>query len=166
MNKSIFFLFLQIAFFSLVAQNSAYHAMLKGLYAHTIPTITVQDLQKELLQKKEVILLDSREAKEFAVSHLQGAKYVGYDYFDIARLSAIAKDKEIVVYCSVGYRSEKIGEKLKAAGYTNVKNLYGGIFEWINAGNVLVNDKNLVSSKVHGFSQEWGIWVKKGQVVY
>ncbi len=53
----------------------------------------------------------------------------------------IGEESKVVVYCSVGYRSEKIAEKLKAAGYKNVFNLYGGIFEWENQ-NLPVYDSN------------------------
>ena len=40
----------------------------------------------------------------------------------------------IIVYCSIGVRSEDIGEKLKELGYTKILNLYGGIFDWKNKG--------------------------------
>ena len=43
-----------------------------------------------------------------------------------------SKSDTIVLYCSIGYRSEKIGEKLVEMGYGHVFNLYGGIFEWVN----------------------------------
>ena len=48
------------------------------------------------------------------------------------KVEDIARESTIVVYCSVGYRSEKIAEELDKLGFTNVSNLYGGIFEWIN----------------------------------
>ena len=76
------------------------------------------------------------------------------------------KDASIVIYCSVGVRSEKIGEKLIAAGYTNVKNLYGSIFEWVNEGNAVYNMNGKATNRVHAYSKTWGIWLKKGVKVY
>ncbi|MEZ4984799.1 MAG: rhodanese-like domain-containing protein [Saprospiraceae bacterium] len=67
------------------------------------------------------LFLDARERKEFEVSHLPGAHFIGYDDFDLSRVEKLDKGREVIVYCSVGYRSEKITEKLLAAGFTNVK---------------------------------------------
>ena len=71
-----------------------------------------------------------------------------------------------MVYCSIGIRSEDISEKLKKAGYTNVYNLYGGIFEWKNRNYPVVNPENEVTEKVHAYSKQWGQWLHKGKKVY
>ena len=85
---------------------------------YSVPAITV----KNLIQiKDDVILLDARETKEYEVSHIPGARYVGFDDFDDSVLSDIDKDNRIVVYCSIGFRSEKIGEKLKKLGLVEEK---------------------------------------------
>ena len=78
----------------------------------------------------------------------------------------IPKDAILVVYCSVGYRSEKIGEKLKALGFSKVYNLYGGIFEWSNRGYPLVDQKEQPTTKVHAFNKDWGRWLEQGTKVY
>ena len=101
---------------------------LKSLNNESVPYIQGD----ALFGMHHITLLDARELEEFEVSHLKDAIWVGAKAFKTDSVSAIIKDKNtaIVVYCSIGVRSEKIGEKLIAAGYTNVKNLYGGIFEW------------------------------------
>jgi rhodanese-related sulfurtransferase len=137
--------------------------MLKTLLKHDVPEISVDSLKKCI---NNVILLDAREKKEFDISHIKGARYVGYDKFNIESIGDLPKDKRIVIYCSVGYRSEKITEKLRAAGYTNVMNLYGGIFEWVNQGNVIVDNTDSPTLKVHAYSHSWGIWLRKGERVY
>ena len=76
------------------------------------------------------------------------------------------KNATIIVYCSVGIRSEDIAEKLQKAGYKNVFNLFGGIFEWKNKQNVVVDTNNNPTEKVHTFSKEWSKWLKKGIKVY
>lgn len=116
--------------------------MLKSLLSHTVREVTVSQLEKS----NDVILLDSREKKEYDVSHLKNSIWVGYSDFNLERLKGIDKSSKIVVYCSVGYRSEKISEKLLSNNYTNVSNLYGGIFEWVN-NNSPIYDLNNKSTK-------------------
>ena len=112
------------------------------------------------------IILDSRELAEYQVSHIPGSIWVGYDDFDINRIKEVSKEKEILTYCSVGYRSERIGEKLIDAGYQNVSNLKGSLFEWVNKGNTLVDNEGHFTTKIHGYNSEWSKWLKKGTVVY
>ena len=81
-------------------------------------------------------------------------------------MAHIPKNKEIIVYCSVGYRSERIGEKLLDMGYTKVYNLHGGIFDWKNQSQIVVNDLNLPTDSVHTYSKAWSIWLHKGIKVY
>ena len=100
--------------------------MLKTLLSHKVKEISAKDAKRD----STALFLDAREKKEFTVSHLKHATWVGYDDFDMTRVQTIPKDKKIIVYCSVGFRSEKITEKLVKAGYTNVSNVVGGIFEW------------------------------------
>lgn len=164
--KNIAFLFIICISFSMCAQNRPYDLMLKGLYKNTIPFVKVDALKTELNKNTNIVLLDARETAEYNVSHLQNAKCVGYTHFDLNTLKNVPKNSPIVVYCSVGYRSERIGEKLKSAGYSNVRNMYGGIFEWTNAGNSLFDNQKKQTNLVHGYDKSWGIWVTKGKVVY
>jgi rhodanese-related sulfurtransferase len=136
--------------------------MLKGLLRHSVREITVQEVAVRL---GNTILLDAREPEEFTVSHIKGAISVGYDHFDPAKWRFFPLNSTIVVYCSVGYRSEKITEQLLVAGYSNVSNLYGGIFEWINEGFAVENESG-TTNRVHAYSAAWGIWLNKGEKVY
>ena len=143
-------------------KSASYRAMLKNLLSHSVPEVQVQEAARD---SDNILFLDAREPKEFAVSHIKNALSVGYDHLDTTKLSEIQKDSRIVVYCSVGYRSEKVAEKLIAAGHKNVSNLYGGIFEWVNQGNPVFNDKGQ-TQEVHAYSRTWGIWLEKGKKVY
>ncbi|WP_296311255.1 rhodanese-like domain-containing protein [Winogradskyella sp. UBA3174] len=139
--------------------------LLKKYNSESIPYITVQELA---MPKTKAILLDSREIIEFETSHLKDAIYVGYDNFNIKRITNQITDKSttIVVYCSLGIRSEDIAEQLKKANYTNVYNLFGGIFEWKNNGYAVYNSENKETDKVHAFSKKWSKWLKKGEKIY
>jgi rhodanese-related sulfurtransferase len=164
--KKIIIAFMGIFFFSQcegqTVKSNTYAIMLKGLLSHSVSEISVDSLAKV---KSDVILLDAREQKEFDVSHIEGAKYVGYDNFKSEAVSDLDKTKPVVVYCSVGYRSEKISEKLLKMGFTDVSNLYGGIFEWKNNGYSVENADG-ETEKVHAFDKIWGVWLKKGEKVY
>jgi rhodanese-related sulfurtransferase len=125
----------------------------------SVPTVSPDDVKK----MDKPLLLDARERAEFEVSHLPNAVFVGYNHFDKTILSQTSKNQPIVVYCSIGYRSEKIGEKLQKMGFTNVTNLYGSIFEWVNQGNPLVDNNNQPTTKVHTYNKNWSRWVEKGK---
>jgi rhodanese-related sulfurtransferase len=93
---------------------------------------------------------------------------VGYDHFDPAEVIANVKRKNatIVVYCSIGVRSERIGEKVQKLGYTNVYNLYGGIFEYKNNDGKVVNDQNKITDSVHTYNKKWSVYLSKGTKIY
>lgn len=160
---TIFILFLlhNICFGQFV-QNKSYNVMLKSLLSHNVKEMGAKDAKGDSL----AVFLDAREKKEFDVSHLKNAIWVGFDDFDMNRVKGIVKDRKIIVYCSVGYRSEKITEKLTKAGYSNVTNVVGGIFEWKNLGYLVVDNNGKETNKVHAYSKTWGIWLNQGEKVY
>lgn len=141
--------------------SGAYNIMLKTLLSHAVDEVSVEDLDT----MKDVVYVDSREKEEYNVSRIKDAVWVGYEDFDIARMKGVDKNSTIVVYCSVGKRSEDVTQKLTKAGYKDVANLYGGIFEWVNNGNPVYNDKGK-TNKVHAYSKMWGVWLKEGDKVY
>ena len=122
-----------------------------------VPAIDVDSLRK--MQPGSVYLLDAREPGEYAVSHIQGAVNSGYDYFDQTLLDGMDKARPVVVYCSIGYRSEKIAQKLKKAGFNSVSNLYGSIFEWVNRGYPVVDASGQPTRRIHTYNKKWGRWV-------
>ena len=145
-----------------MVKSKSYHLILQKLLKHDVPEISVDSLNKI---NNAVLFLDARETEEFNVSHLKNAKWVGYKNFTINTIQNINKSKPIVVYCSVGYRSEKITEKLIAAGFTNVQNLYGGIFEWKNRKQDVYNE-NGITNDVHPYNSTWSLWLKNENKVY
>ncbi|MCF6296195.1 MAG: rhodanese-like domain-containing protein [Flavobacteriaceae bacterium] len=139
--------------------------LLKMYNERSVPYISVQELA---MPKTKAIILDAREKKEYNVSHIKDAIYVGYDFFEIDSVQQKLpnKDSQIVVYCSLGIRSEDIAEKLKKAGYKNVLNLYGGIFEWKNNNFTIYDSEENETENVHTFSLEWSKWFTNGIKIY
>ncbi|WP_395625619.1 rhodanese-like domain-containing protein [Daejeonella sp.] len=144
-------------------KNQEYKIMLDSLYEHNVPLLSVEELKK--LNKQSIYLLDTREEEEFNVSHIKNARNAGYFWFDMRKMYDIPLNAKIILYCSVGYRSEKIAHKLLDAGYKNVFNLHGGIFEWINQGNPVYNNNGVQTSEIHTYSKDWAPWVNRGTKV-
>jgi len=167
MKRPLIIIVLLVLGFNSFAQDYAsFEEMKNEVISKTIPLISVYDLKKVENTKKPLLILDAREKKEYQVSHLKNAKYVGYDDFSIKSLITLNKESVVVVYCSVGYRSEKIGEKLKKAGFTKVLNLKGGIFDWVNSGFPVYDNTDNETHKIHAYSRSWGKWLNKGERVY
>ncbi len=148
-------------FSQLIVENAKFDKELKKLLSHSVKEI----LPKDIDSKDAILFLDSRELQEYQTSHIMNALYVGYNDFDLKRMDSVPKGKKIVVYCSVGYRSEKIAEKLKKAGFKDVSNLYGGIFEWVNNEKPVYNANGKTDS-VHAFDKTWSKWLLKGKKIY
>jgi len=123
-----------------------------------VSQLSVDSLAAWMETDEDILVLDTRKEKEYLVSHLPGAVFVG------PKLKKLPKDlslnQKIVLYCSVGYRSSKAGKKLMEKGYTNIYNLEGSIFEWANEGHeIFVQEKRV--HKVHPFNSLWGRYLDR-----
>ncbi len=138
---------------------------LNQLNTDSVPYIFVSELEQA---NDKTVFFDTRKKEEYEVSHLKDAVWVGYESFKEEAVIHKITDKStpIIVYCSIGVRSEDIGEKLQKAGYTNVKNLYGGIFEWKNQGHSVYKNKTTVTDSVHTFNKQWSRYLNQGIKVY
>ena len=92
------------------------------------------------------VLVDVREADEFAVSRLRTAVRLDPDASPAqarALLGPSVRNRVVVLYCAVGYRSSRMAERiettLRAEGAARVVSLRGGVFAWRNAGRPVVN---------------------------
>lgn len=120
------------------------------------PTIKAKHL-KEMLEKNpsEVILLDARAPEEYAVSRLKNAyRFTVEEWKKKGWPSSLPKDKPIVVYCTIGYRSGLLTNELCKEGFL-AKNLYGGILNWASAHFPLYNSQGETNG-VHPYDVEWG----------
>lgn len=143
-----------------VFANPRFETMLDDLLEGSVAQITTERLAAQLnTDSQQPTVLDARSEKEYAVSHLSGARRIGFRDFSLDRLAGLDKSTPIVVYCSVGKRSEMIGEKLLAAGFSSVHNLRGGIFQWANDGRPLI-DANGITKTVHSYNRKWGQWLE------
>lgn len=104
------------------------------------------------------VIIDVRETREYEVSHLPGARNIKTAKL-ISRLYP-DKNTNIVLYCSVGYRSAIVSSDLGKMGYENVRNLKHSIFEWANKDYPLVN-KQGETNFAHPYDKKWGVLLKE-----
>ena len=109
-------------------------------------------------QAKEMdyaIYLDTRETVEYETAHIPGAIHIGYEDLNLDQLSNIDKDRPLIVYCTIGYRSERIAKKIRKKGFTKVFNLYGSLYAWKLAGNNLVDRNGDSTERYHTYNKAW-----------
>jgi rhodanese-related sulfurtransferase len=154
-----------LSVFSACSQNS-FEKKLEGMYKKTVPLIRPEQLSDWTSSGEKLILLDTRSQREYEISHLPNARFIDYDSFTGDKVSDLSPSSKVIVYCSVGYRSERIGEELQKLGFENVYNLYGGIFQWKNNDYKIVNQLGMATDSVHAYNRLWGKWLEKGIKVY
>jgi len=94
--------------------------------------ITAAELQAAIDAKLPIVLIDVRTPEEFAAGHIAIAQLIPLDTIT-QRMNEIPKDKEVILMCRSGRRSGIAQETLARAGYSNTKNLMGGILGWKGA---------------------------------
>jgi adenylyltransferase/sulfurtransferase len=96
-----------------------------------IPQMTVQELKVRRDRGDDLFVLDVREPYEYQIANIGGTLIPQNEV--PRRLAEIDRNREIVVQCRSGGRSQRIAEFLAQQGYPNVKNLAGGILAWADA---------------------------------
>lgn len=92
---------------------------------------TVKDLKTRIDGKDEVLVLDVREPQEFQICRIPGSTLIPLNDLP-QRLAELEGYKDMVVHCKSGVRSAKAVKLLHEAGFSNARNLRGGILAWID----------------------------------
>lgn len=118
--------------------------------------ITTQELADRLAEKDRPppALLDVRTPAEDEVSHLLGARRVDPNASAEEAAGGLPKDAPIVAYCSVGYRSGQLAERLQRAGFTNVRDLEARFSDGRTKARPLVRAGKKVT-QVHPYNATW-----------
>jgi rhodanese-related sulfurtransferase len=78
---------------------------------------------------KKMLIIDARDAGQFAKGHIPGA--INMDWRQIlAKRSTIPKNRPVIVYCNTGSLSAQAGFAMRVAGWDNLRILQGGMEEW------------------------------------
>jgi rhodanese-related sulfurtransferase len=104
----------------------------KEISAETLPR-EVSVTEAAALREAGAFILDVREPEEWAESHIPGATLIPLGELAL-RVNEVPKDREIVVVCRSGNRSQQGRDILLEAGFKQVTSMAGGIKQWTAAG--------------------------------
>ena len=132
-----------------------------------VPNISHQELRERIDDNRAPLLFDTRKMEEFVVGRLKDAIQIDPDMEAEAFMNIHGnklKDRDVVFYCSVGYRSsiflERVEVMAEKAGAGKLFNLRGGIFRWYNENNP-VYDEDGETGEIHPYDAVWGALVVK-----
>ena len=91
--------------------------------------ITPQELKKRIDAGENLFVLDVRNPNEFQICRIPGTTLLPLPELP-SRVAEVPKDREVIVHCKSGMRSQKAIDFLKSQGYTKLVNLTGGILAW------------------------------------
>jgi len=95
-----------------------------------IKSVEISEIKAEI-KNHDFMLLDVRTPEEFSAGHLENAVNINYYDQDFTeRISALQKQKKIIVYCAAGGRSSQALKKLDELGFQYVLNMEGGYNGW------------------------------------
>jgi rhodanese-related sulfurtransferase len=138
-------------------ENKLRMAILKATKDLKVPILKAVEL-KAIIDDTNLVLIDVRKPREQEVSMLPHA--VTTAQFAERFRHGIPKEKRLVVYCTIGYRSGKYAEELSKQGI-KAENLEGGVLAWSFAGGKFyAKDPNGVWSEtnhIHVYDAEWNI---------
>jgi rhodanese-related sulfurtransferase len=90
--------------------------------------ISTAELKNELNDKNKQYI-DVRTPGEFSGNHIKGFKNIPLHQLN-GKANTLSKDKEVIVICQSGMRSNKASKVLKKLGFTQVTNVKGGMSAW------------------------------------
>ena len=102
-----------------------------------VPETTVAELQAMQAAGKPVVLVDVRDQSEVNLGFIPGALHISRGTLEGKVESAVARDANVVLYCSSGNRSLLAGDVMRQMGYRHVSSLAGGIRAWVDQGGEL-----------------------------
>lgn len=95
-------------------------------------TIGVADAKRKL-DASEGLLVDVREANEWAAGHVAGARHIPLGQLT-ATMPDLPRDREIMLVCQSGARSGLATKILRQGGFENALNVEGGMTAWQRQG--------------------------------
>ncbi len=115
----------------------------------------VSDISAEealaLTKQSNPVFVDVRDPSEQAVSMLPGA----ITEEEFLKNPAAYRDRTVIGYCTISYRSGKLAEKLQRKGI-HMLNLRGGILAWLYAGGKIYRDGK-ITNQVHVYGKTWNL---------
>ena len=104
-----------------------------------VSELTSQELKEKIAGHESFCLIDVREDNEWVTGHITGAIHLSKGIIERDIEKQISTDKQIVVYCSGGFRSALVANTLQMMGYNDVYSVDKGLQGWIDAGFSIEN---------------------------
>ncbi|WP_019155555.1 sulfurtransferase TusA family protein [Robertmurraya massiliosenegalensis] len=101
--------------------------------------VTNDDLENAISSGKDILVLDVREAAEYAFNHIPGAVSIPLGELE-ERVNELNEEKEVYVVCRTGSRSDLASQKLTEKGFKNVINVVPGMSKWAGKTTSLTNE--------------------------
>ena len=135
----------------------------RGVYTfwHSKVTRLSSENGLELIEAESPVIIDARGLQEYQVSHLAGAARYEPGLFD-----TISKDKPLLIYCTIGVRSNALAETLTSQGFNNVYELKRGILGWGNSNYPVINNKGQLTEEIHVYSKFFSSFLKGRKAIY
>lgn len=142
---------------SVLAQtNAEKRQQVERMIAAFAPGFSVPEIDvgtaKNLLGRSNILFLDVREPKETQVSLIPNA--ITKQQFEAK--PELYKDQNIIVYCTIGYRSSKYAEQWNQRGY-RMSNLRGSLLLWAHENGPLVDQQGKPTRQVHTYAKRWSL---------
>lgn len=100
-----------------------------------IDVMTAQKIISDNSDNNGIVMLDVRTGFEFNRGHIEGAKNINYLFPGFKKKpDKLNREKTYIVYCRSGHRSGNSAKVMKKMGFSDVKNMLGGILAWKKAG--------------------------------
>jgi len=143
----------------------------KSKFPHT-PQITTQELEDKLEScDGSIIVIDCRSSGEHQVSKIRGAQHLNFNadediINEFLVENGVESDKNVVCYCSIGYRSSILANRINAIGAGNASNLEGSMFKWANEGREIVDFGGNTTHFVHPYNWFFGLTISPSKWLY
>lgn len=98
--------------------------------SETMDSITTTELRALLASDFKGLLIDVREPDEHAVAHIEGSRLIPLQTLP-EHVNSLPRDREILIHCKAGGRSARAVQFLLDQGFTDVKNVAGGMDAWL-----------------------------------
>jgi len=108
-------------------------SFLRNLMGPGVPAVSVQDAAELQGGETGALILDVREPNEYTQIRARGSVLLPLGRLN-SRVKDLPRDREILLMCRTGSRSQNATQFLASNGFENVTNVSGGIVAWDQAG--------------------------------
>lgn len=92
-------------------------------------SFTALELMEELDKRDDILLIDIREPHELAKRGIENSMHIPMGEIQ-NKIPTLPKDKDIIIFCHLGFRSKQVRNYLRKIGFHKAAHLKGGLYSW------------------------------------